>query len=270
MSVPQPLNVRRYEGGPRQVMAFHCTMAHSGAWRGVAAALSDLATIDAPDMLNHGSSPDWDGQGEVEDRIVAASAAALPEGPVDLIGHSFGGKIALRLAVAYPGRVRSLTLIEPVMFSVAAADAPELAQADATQMQPVFDALKANDDALAARLFNRLWGAQDGPRWPDLPEATRASMTRAVRIMEPARAAIYEDRAGLLAPGVLDGATMPVLILHGARSPEVMRTICEGLARRLPDARATAVQGGDHMLPITLPKEVAATIRAFWDTWAPV
>jgi lipase len=48
----------------------------------------------------------------------------LPEGPVHLIGHSFGATVALRLAIEAPERVASLTLIEPVLFA-AAPDGPE-------------------------------------------------------------------------------------------------------------------------------------------------
>ena len=97
--IPQPLFARSFGDGPRQVLALHCTMAHSGAWRGLSAALSDVATLTATDMLCHGRSPDWDRAGDFQDRIARAAGAHLTA-PMDVIGHSFGAATALRLAVA--------------------------------------------------------------------------------------------------------------------------------------------------------------------------
>lgn len=238
-------------------------MAHSGAWKGLAAELDDLATITAPDMLGHGRSPDWDGQGDFQDRMIEIGED-LATGPVDLIGHSFGGTLALRMAVADPGRVRSLILIEPVLFAVAGADAPDLAEAEYASMRPVFAALEAGDAMLAARLFNRLWGAVDGPRWDDLPEATRAAMARGVRVLPAGGPAIYQDRPGLLRPGVLDRVTCPTLVIRGARSPAVMTATTDGLIRRLPAARGVVIESAGHMVPITHAAAVAAPIRALW------
>jgi lipase len=49
--------------------------------------------------------------------------------PVDVIGHSFGGTVALRLAVERPDLVRSLVLIEPVFVAALLADRPDLKDA---------------------------------------------------------------------------------------------------------------------------------------------
>ena len=59
--------------------------------------------------------------------------------PIDVIGHSFGATVALRLAVEQPEKVRSLTLIEPVFFAVAGQDVP----ASLVAAQPYRDALQA-------------------------------------------------------------------------------------------------------------------------------
>ena len=69
----QPLAPRQNGAGARQVFALHCTMAHAGAWRGLAGALSDDVTITAIDMCRHGISPDWDGQGELQLRKAEAA-----------------------------------------------------------------------------------------------------------------------------------------------------------------------------------------------------
>ncbi len=260
--VPQPVFVRTIGDGARRVLALHCTLAHSGAWRGLAAGLSD-ATFVAPDMLSHGRSPDWDGQGDFQDRMVAAVEHLLEPG-MDLIGHSFGATVALRLAVAHPEKVRSLTLIEPVFFAVAIQDAPDLLADHDADAGPFANALMQGDAALGARLFNRMW-SNGGPRWPDLPEVLRAAMTRAIHVVPACRDAIYDDLAGMLAPGVLDRLQTPCLLLRGSETHAVIGAVNDGLARRLPNAENVVIDGAGHMLPISHPKEAATVLAVLFE-----
>lgn len=257
--VAQPLFVRSFGDGPRRVLALHCTLAHSGAWRGLAGAMDGEVTLITPDMASHGRSPDWDGVGDFQDRSVAAVEDLLEPG-MDIIGHSFGATIALRLAVAHPQKLRSLTMIEPVFFAVALQDAPDLVADHDAAAEPFFQAIRAGDMALAARSFNRMWSSQ-GPRWPDLPEALRRAMTRAISVVPACRDAIYDDLAGLLAPNVLNRVTAPCLLLAGSETHPVIGAVNEGLARRLPNAKSVVINGAGHMLPITHPAQTADQLR---------
>ncbi|AVO36870.1 alpha/beta fold hydrolase [Pukyongiella litopenaei] len=260
-AIPQPLFVRSFGQGPRRALALHCTIAHSGAWRGLAAQMDSELTLVTPDMLSHGRSPDWDRQGDFPDRMFEAVEPLLEPG-MDVIGHSFGATVALRLAASFPERVRSLTLLEPVMFCVAIADAPGTIASHDAEIRPVFEALDAGDDALGARLFNRMWGDTGGPRWDQMPEQMRAAMVRGIHVLPASVSATNEDRPGILRPGVLDRLTMPVAILRGGASHPSMVPICDGLAARIAGARNIVVDGAGHMLPVTRPEDAAAHLRA--------
>ncbi|WP_050604822.1 alpha/beta fold hydrolase [Ruegeria sp. 6PALISEP08] len=255
--------VRRLGKGERKLLALHCTIAHSGAWSGLANVLSGDATLIAPDMLSHGKSPDWDGQSDFFDQVTNPAAAQLSE-RMDLIGHSFGAMIALRLAIEYPERVRSLILIEPVFFAIAKQDAPHLFEQHEEDFKPIGAAFKAGDKVLAARLFNRMWSTQISPKWPDLPERTKANMVRGIGAVPAVHSALYDDQAGLLSPGKLDRLSMPVLLLSGSETHPVMQAICESLQQRLPGARHEVVRGAGHMLPISHPNEISALLQEFW------
>ena len=256
---PQPVFSRSFGHGPRQVLALHCTIAFSGAWRGVASVMETETTFVAPDMLSHGGSPDWDGEGDFQDRSVDAVVPLLRE-PMDVVGHSFGATVALRLAVEHPELVRSLTMIEPVFFAVAMEDDPELVERHRHEAEPVWQAMREGDSALAARRFNRLWSS-GGPRWPELPEATRAAMTRGIQIVPACDPAVFGDRAGLLKPGVLQALSMPTLLLRGGDTHPIIGAVNDGLARRIPGATNHVVKGAGHMLPISHPHETVAEIR---------
>ncbi|MBO9449031.1 alpha/beta hydrolase [Tropicibacter sp. R16_0] len=259
----QPIHVRLMGEGARDVLAIHCTIAHSGAWKRLASLVSDEATFHAFDMLSHGQSADWDGQGDYQDRNVEAALTVLDR-PMDVVGHSFGATVALRVAVERPDLVRSLTLIEPVFFAVALQDAPELVAEHDRIARLYLEAMQAGDWPLAARLFNRMWSTDDGPRWPQLPEATRAAMIRGIPVVPACDAALFDDRAGMLTPGVLEGLNMPVLLLRGGQTQAVIGSINDGLARRIPGAIGHVVEGAGHMVPISHPQEVAQHLKAFW------
>lgn len=251
---------RRFGHGSRRILALHCTIAHSGAWRGLAGLMEEDATFVTPDMLSHGRSPDWDRQGDYQDKCVAAAKPFLSE-RMDVIGHSFGATIALRLAVAHPEKVRSLTMIEPVYFAVALQDAPALVKDHNARAAPFTKALADGDDALGARLFNRMW-SEGGPKWAALPDSTRAAMVRSIHVVPAQHDALFHDRPGMLKPGILDRVTAPVLLLRGSKSHPAIAAINDGLARRLPDAQSLEIDGAGHMLPITHPNQTADAFRA--------
>lgn len=262
-TVPQPLYCRELGAGARRVLALHCTLAHSGAWRGLAEAMGAEVTIRATDMLCHGRSPDWDGQGDFLDRMAAAALAHL-DGPMDVVGHSFGASVALRLALARPDLVRSLTLIESVHFAMIRDEHPDLMAAQARSSAPFQAAVEAGDYETAARLFNGGWGDNGGRGWADLPEPMRAAMVRGVRIVPACSPAIIEDRLGLTRPGALDPLRMPVLLLRGGQTEPIIAAVNAAFARRIPGAENRAVDGAGHMLPVTHPTATAKELRRFF------
>ncbi|WP_227267576.1 alpha/beta fold hydrolase [Roseobacter weihaiensis] len=244
--------------GARRALAIHCTLAHSGAWRGLGDALADDLTLVAFDLPGHGKSNDWDGQCDLH-RLCTDTALGYLIEPMDVIGHSFGATVALRLAVEQPHLVRSLTLIEPVFFAAARRDAPAKARAHEEETAPCFTALAQGDTALAARRFNRFWG--DGTRWENIPEVTRRYLSDRMHLVPAQTPAILDDNAQLMAPGMLGRADMPGVLVQGQRSPEIIDAIHESLAARLPNTRRAWIAGAGHMCPLTHPLAVADEIR---------
>ena len=245
------------------MLAIHCSLAHSGAWRGMGAALDDLVTLHAFDLPCHGKSGDWDGQGVMHDTATAMALEVLDDigaGPVDVMGHSFGATVALRLAIEHPHRVRSLVMFEPVFFAPLMADDPAFA-ADYARDTAAFDAaLDAGDSAGAARAFNKTWGSTTP--WPEIPQTRRDYMAARIHFVRESSPFFIDDCAGLLAPGRFDAADMPAVLMHGTSSPWA-GPVSHAIARRLRNATEVALEGVGHMAPITDPHNVAAPVRAF-------
>lgn len=244
--------------GPRRVLAIHCSLSHSGAWNGLAGLFEDETTFLALDLPGQGRSARWDHRGDYQDVCVQIATAMLDE-KMDVIGHSFGATVALRLAALFPQKVRSLTLVEPVFFAVASLDDPELARRARVAGQAFVDLVQSKDWEGAARAFTSVWG--DGRPWDSLSRSTREKLAAGIPIVLAGDPGLYHDRAGLLAPGGLDMLTMPCLLVEGANSPDLIGAINTGLTRRLPDARRIVVDGAGHMVPITHPEGLEDALR---------
>ncbi|SEO77959.1 Pimeloyl-ACP methyl ester carboxylesterase [Salinihabitans flavidus] len=245
-----------FGSGPRQALALHCSLAHSGAWRGVAECLGDEMTLRCIDLPGHGRSAPCPPE-EFPDRAYAAALARL-DGPVDLIGHSFGAVLALRLALERPDRVRSLLLFEPVLMA-AAADDPDLLATNGALMEEVARHARAGDPEMGARLFMRVWG--DGTPWDTLPEELTGRFTGGMGYVLAAQAVLSDDIWSLLVPGRLEGLRLPALMADGEMSPGLMPEVMDRLAARIPCARRETLPGAGHMGPITHAAEFAAAIR---------
>lgn len=246
------MHVRHWPGDPdRPAIALHCMMG-SGAYWGIAAEeLGGQLDLRAPDLPGHGRSPDWQ-PGELDyHTLVTRQVAAMIDRPLDLIGHSLGATVALRIAVGAPHAVRSLTLIEPVLFAAA----PDAAQS--ASMEEMARVYAAGDVVGATRIFLSEWGVPGtdiDAIGPDHP------FVRQIGIVAETNGVLARDAANILRPDGLEGIDAPVLILRGAKSPDVIGAISEALAARLPDVGQAIVPGAGHMLPITHPVEVAGLI----------
>lgn len=249
-------HLRHWGEGPRRALLVHCTLAHSGEWAGVAPRLGDLLSMEAGDLPSHGRAEDWTPQkGDLHDMATAALAARLGSGPVDLIGHSFGATVCLRAALDHPGGVRSLVLIEPVLFAAVTGGGPHASNRAFAESW----ARGAREET--ARRFIDLWGGPGG--WDALPDRQQAYILDRIHLVPAQDPSLAWDRPGVLAPGRLEALDIPVLFLAGSESPPVAREIVERLAAHLPRARVQIVAGAGHMLPLTHAREVAAAIRAF-------
>lgn len=248
------IHQRHWAGDPdRPALALHCMMGSGKYWGPIAKELGGRIDLRAFDLPGHGRSASWTPAPDGPDLHTAVTriAAGMIDRPLDLIGHSFGATVALRIAVGAPQAIRSLTLIEPVLF--AATDAP----VDAELGEVMKRLLDEGRDADAARAFLAVWGAQP---FDDTPPIIRDQMAAQVRLVAETNDTLMQDLSQILRDGGLEGIDAPVLLIQGANSPPVIGAISEALAERLSDVGRAVVPNAGHMLPITHPRQVADLI----------
>jgi len=237
----------------------HCFLGHSGGWKRLLQALKTPVDAVAFDLPGHGRSAPWDRTRDLHSLATEGLAAQIGPAPALVIGHSFGGTLALRQALEAPQTVRALVLIEPVLFA-AVAGTREFADHVAAE-RPLRAAFQRGDLAEAARVFFALNGDEAG--WAAMPEPARTAMIRQMGMIDATHSVLMDDSAGLLRPGRMAAFGKPVLVLAGAMSPPIFPEAARNIAARLPQAAFARVPGAGHMAPITHPAETAALI----DDW---
>jgi pimeloyl-ACP methyl ester carboxylesterase len=251
----------REAGAGVPIVCIHASASSSGQWRPLMDRLAGRFRTLAADLHGAGKSPDWPG-----DRpLTLADEVALLE-PIfssvgdrfHLIGHSYGGAVALKAALAGPGRLRSLVLFEPVIFALLNADDPD--QPAAREITAVRDATiaavdRGDLDTAGARFVDYWAGAG---AWAGMPDQRRRPVATAMRTVKSEWHAAFEEPVPLSAFGALD---VPTLCLVGSDSPASSRAIARLLAKTLPRVSEVEIEGVGHMGPVTHPDRINALIE---------
>ena len=118
-----PMNVNMvYPPRPARrgrVIALHCSGSGASQWRYLAEGLGGRYEVSAPEHYGCESTGPWTGEHAFTLADEAAQAIALidrSDDKVHLVGHSYGGGVALNVALARPDRIASMALYEPSAF----------------------------------------------------------------------------------------------------------------------------------------------------------
>jgi lipase len=251
------------KGGARPVLALHCSLAHAGAWSGLVDHLSGV-TVTALDQPGHGRAADWDGVTDLHGlttRLSINMAERLGGGqPIDVLGHSFGATVALRMALERPDLIRSLVLIEPPLFAAARAGGSAAFAPFQVEHLAVAQALADGRREDATAMFHGLWG--NGAVFANLPARQQHYMMDRIHFIAAQNPFLLEDSTGLLRYMGLESVGVPVLLVEGGASPAIVSAVQDELARRLPQVTRLVVPGAGHMVPISHPSVVAEAVMA--------
>jgi len=246
---------------PTPVIALHCSGAGAGQWRALGEALDARHGLVTPEHYGCDSVGPWTGAHAFTLADEAARTIEVidrSDCKVHLVGHSYGGAVALRAAIERPSRIASLSLYEPTAFqllkTMSERGMPALSEIRAVAARAAQGVI-TGDYRGAAVSFVDYWS---GPgAWAALRPAVQAAVTRwmpkapldfRALIDEPTRASRYA------------GLRIPTLILRGERAPAPTQLIAETLRVAMPDARLEVVTGAGHMGPLTHSKDVNAAI----------
>jgi pimeloyl-ACP methyl ester carboxylesterase len=247
-------------GAGAPVLLLHSSACRGGFWRGLIDHLGEGCAFYTPDLAGYGRSRCEHRGGKTTLRDEAEFIAPLlwhDTGRFHLIGHSFGGAVALAAALAWPDRIRSLTLYEPTAFSLlrVGGEDRELYETIARVPARMRQLRDAGSPDRALGHFVDFWGG--APRWHEKPAAERAQLSElADKVIEDFRL-LFEAR---FEARDLSAIRCPVLILRGDKTAPVAARVAEVLAALIGHARLETIPGVGHMAPVTDPGPIAAAI----------
>ncbi len=233
----------------------HCSLGRAAMWRPFLNALDGSISPLLIELPGHGLAEDYDESRDFTDQAIELALDEMPSDAVPLIGHSYGAALALRIAVERPYRVKSLVLVEPVLF--AAVKGRWAYDKVIRDMAPFQKKIEAGSVATAVREFHKVWGKGE---WDDLSSEERAYMLERISLVPKADPLLYDDRTGILAPGRLEELDMPVTFVDGGDSHPAIAEIISTIGDRIPDAEWVTVGGAGHMLPVTHPDKLAEAV----------
>lgn len=237
------------------VFLLHSSMSSGRQWHDLCNELNHPS--QTPDLAGYGRTPMPDND-LAQYRLAQELRLlpALPDTPFHLVGHSYGGALALKLAREHPDQILSLTLFEPVAFHLLPDNHPQLEaiMALSTSLNRYLDQQQPED---AARRFIDYWNRPGS--FDRLPDATRADLKRTIRKVGYDFSALLHEPC---TPEDLSTIRCPMLLLEGAYTPASTQAVMQILKQQLPQAQHQLLDCG-HMGPVTHPHLVNPPVSRF-------
>lgn len=254
-------------GAGETVVMLHSSLGSKSQWTVLAERLARRFRVIGLDLCGYGDNaaiaPGAPFTLDDEVRLVSTRLDQLvePHARVHVVGHSYGGLVALRFAQWKRGRTASLSLYDPVVFRALGDEDATLADVKVLADR-VIHLVQTGQRRQAAQAFVDFWG--DEGSFASLPDPVQDSIVRRIdKIPLDFRAALRWP----LSPIDLRVITAPTLLLAGARSPAVVKRIITSLSRELPNRRVRWIDAA-HMGPITHAHRVNPWIETFVDLCA--
>jgi pimeloyl-ACP methyl ester carboxylesterase len=248
--------------GPPCVLV-HSSVSGNRQWRALSNELGDRHRFLAVNLYGYGETPPWPAATRQsladQARLIAAVCDEVGE-PVDLVGHSFGGSVALESAALLGPRVRSLVLLEPNPFYLLEQGGRTEAFRDVQALRDHtkrFGAL--NDWTSAAERFADYW-LGDGA-WSAMPEKRRAAFAESLPPIFHEWDSVMCEQTTIERCAAL---TCRTLVVSDRSTRRPIREIVELLQEACPRWSFRFIDGG-HMAPVTRPELVNPVVGEFLD-----
>ena len=243
------------------VICLHASASSARQWQPLADRAGDQFDIVAPDLHGHGAGPAWlgDPRDIVEADVKRVARLTSVDRRAHLVGHSYGGAVALRMALEIPERVMSVTVYEPVLFAALRDHAPR--SREALEVQAIARAVardvRAGLSTHAARRFVDYWSGNGS--FASMPAQRRDAVALRMGAVAAHFQSLWNDPMRLTDVGA---CAVPLTVLYGSQTRAPARRIVELLRLVRRDAQASMLTAMGHMGPLTHPATLAQRVHA--------
>ncbi len=251
------------DGSGPPIVLLHSAMASKSQWKDFIAAFRDRHRLIAIDLCGYGAAPSPERGGahslEAEaKRVETILASTLYTGErYHLVGHSYGGAVALRLALTRPSAICSLTLFEPTAFHLL--DANDMGRAEISRLNADLKAFLGRNDAVTAtRRFVDYWNGAGA--FGNLPDIRRQKLIALLpKVMRDFRALLAEPLSTI----DYQRLTVPICLMGGEFSTRAAHSVLTVLASIFEGQCQLHWVPASHMAPVTHSDEVNFVINRF-------
>jgi pimeloyl-ACP methyl ester carboxylesterase len=246
------------------VIALHCSGGSAGQWRHLKRMLPSETPLWCPHFIGSTWTGHWSGNHAFTLADEAAPIVAMIDSlglRVHLVGHSYGGAVALRVARERPAQIASMVLYEPTALHVLNTAGPDgrTALDEVNSFSATIDrAILAGDHRTAAKQFVDYWS--DRGTWATLRGEAQADVIHYMPKASLDFRALRFERTPL---AVYRHFGFPALLLTGQHAREPVQVIARQLTRSLRFGVPQTVDGAGHMGPLTHANAVAGLMAGF-------
>jgi pimeloyl-ACP methyl ester carboxylesterase len=243
------------------VILLHSSVAGNRQWRTTVEALQDQHHVIAINLFGYGQTSPWpdDRQQTLADQVeLVQPFLDQAHGEVALVGHSFGGAVAMTVALQRPDKVSRLVLLEPIPFCLL----DEAGRVDAyAEVLRLRDTVKrcggSGDWETAAAAFADYWNGEGA--WAAMPPERRKTFASSMRpnVHE------WDAVLGEMARQDWSNIQARTLVAWTRDTKRPIREIVEVLRERAPHWRYQNLNEGGHMFPLTQPNITSRLISEF-------
>jgi pimeloyl-ACP methyl ester carboxylesterase len=233
----------------------------AAAWRPIQRSLGPGRRLVTTSLCGYGGTADTRTRQDFgihhQLRVVEALARHIGQ-PVHLVGHSFGGTVALAAALSGKVAVASLALFEANPLGVIRQRDGGVLYQDALRTSQLFEAAHAAGERDAPGRIIDYWGGAGA--FAAMPEAVQAYCreTAVVNVLD--WHTLFDFSA---APDALAALDIPVLLVRGALANQAMVQMTETLRQHLPRVNHVVVDGAGHFLVSTHAAQCADLLSSF-------
>lgn len=243
-------------GSGEKVILVHSSVAGAKQWHSLMETLSKEFHVIAINLFGYGETPRWevDGAQRLTDQARLIEPFLPNEtGKMSIVGHSFGGSVAMMAAAMFKKKVRRLVLIEPNPFYLLEKSGRSEAYQEAVILR---DSIKSHGKsgtwADAAEVFANYWTGAGS--WDAMPDDRKAKFASALVPNFYEWDAVMNEVVSFAEwQRDLPSDTTVVSARDTVRS---IREIVELMAKRVPEWRFKQIESGGHMAAMTKPDVV--------------
>ena len=245
------------------VMLIHSSVSGARMWRRLVDDLKDDFHVRAVNLYGYGNTPRWPSdttQSLYDQARLVETVLPTKADTICLVGHSFGGSVAMKLAARLSGRVTKLVLLETNPFYLLEQSGRVDAFGEAMELRDCVKKFGARGEwARAAEKFADYWGG--AASWHNMSIERRNTFVEALKPNYFEWDAVMDETT----PVEQWARLLPrsTLLVSDPNTVLPIREITTILRRACPMWTYKEIAGGGHMAPLTRPDLVNPLLKAF-------